>query len=225
MNKRTIFSFLLLGAVILVGAGCGEQEAAEEGTSPAAGEQKEELSLDEVLAKAQDLESYKFDVQVTSSEQKTAMTSKMWVEGGNMRWEGNVEGQQVIYLIRSDDQVAYLYMPSQGMAFQQDLSKAKEAVAEPPDEQSAGIHEQSPTVLGTEIWSGKNCLVVEGVSNKGDESKWWIWTKYGIPVKTEITSHTGEFIVTELHNIETGDIEDSIFELPEGVQPTQYPSF
>ncbi len=223
MDKRIIFSFLLLGFVTLVGAGCGEQETAEEATTPAAGEQEEELSLDEVLAKAQDLEGYKFDIRVTSSERKTAMTSKMWMKGGNMRWEGNVEGQQVVYLINTADQIAYVYMPSQSMAFQQDISQAKEAMVEPPDEQSSEISKQSPTVIGTEVWDGKNCLVVEGVSDKGDETKWWLWTKYGIPVKTELVSNSGEFIATELYDIEVGDIEDSIFELPAGVQPTQYP--
>ncbi len=208
-----------------MGAGCGERETVKEGTTPATGEQEEGLSLDEVLAKAQDLGGYKFDVRVISPEQKMDMTSKIWLEGGNMRWEGNVEGQQVIYLINTADQIAYVYMPSQGTAFQQDLSQAKEVMVEPPDKQSSGIPEQSPTVLGTEIWDGKNCLVVEGVSDEGDESKWWIWTKYGIPVKTEITSRTGEFMVTEIHNIEMGDIANSMFELPEGVQPMQYPSF
>lgn len=223
MNKKVFLSFLLLGAVVLIGAGCGGQKATEEGltTGP---DGEEEVSVSEVLDKAQNLKGYSFEVKVTSSEQGT-MTSKMWIEGANMRWEGNVEGEQVVYIIGDEGKTAYVYMPSQNMAIEQNLSETKGAIGDAPHEEASMIAQLGLETSETKTWDGKNCLVVKVVSETGDETKWWIWKEYGIPVKTEITSHAGEVIVTELYNLEVGDIDDSVFELPEGVQIMQYPSF
>jgi outer membrane lipoprotein-sorting protein len=226
MNKiKLIFPVLLLGALVLMGAGCGEK-AAEEGGAPIIGEEEEgqgeEVSLDEVLTKAKGMEGYSFDIVVTQTDQPT-MESKMWVEGTDMRWEGNVEGQDIVYILNTAQETAYIYMPSQNMAMEQSFAEVSGEVGESPAEEAEGIPEQNPDVLGIEVWDGKTCLLVKSTSDQGDVTKWWLWTEYGIPIKTEITSHTGEIIVTELHNIEVGDIAGSMFELPAGVQIMEIP--
>lgn len=103
-------------------------------------------------------------------------------------------------------------------------TKARSTVGESSEEQSAEISEQSPEVLGTEVWNGKKCLVVKGIDDKGNESKWWLWMEHGIPIKVELTTSDGKFVNTELHNIEVGDIVDNMFELPDGVQIMEMPS-
>ncbi len=216
MNKKLIFiPISLLAVLALVGAGCGDKTS--DGT-PAG----EEMSLDEVLANAERIGGYNFDMVITQSNQQT-MESTMWVEGANMRWEGSVEGQNVIYILNTAQQTAYIYMPSQNMAMKQSFATARGAVGESPSEATQGIPDQNPVVLGTEVWDGKTCLVVQGTSDQGDVIKWWLWTSRGIPIKTELTSHTGESIVTELRNIQVGDIADSMFELPAGVQIMDIP--
>jgi outer membrane lipoprotein-sorting protein len=223
MSKlKFVFPILLLGVLVVMGAGCGKKTTEEEGAPVAGEEEGEEVTLEEVLVKTKGVGGYNFDVVITQTNQPT-MEFKMWVEGTDMRWEGNVEGQDVVYILNTDQQTAYIYMPSQNMAMKQSFAKVRGEVGDSPTEEAQGIPEQNPVVLGTKVWDGKTCLVVEGTSDQGDVTKWWLWTKYGIPIKTELTSHTGEFIVTELHNIEVGDVSGSVFELPIGVQLMEIP--
>jgi len=81
----------------------------------------------------------------------------------------------------------------------------------------------APETVSTEVLDGKTCLVVKyTIATK--EVKMWLWTKYGIPIKTETTTTKGTSVV-ELKNIEFSNISDSIFELPAGVQIMTIPSF
>ena len=57
-----------------------------------------------------------------------------------------------------------------------------------------------------------------------DNVKMWVWTKYGISIRIETTTTKGTAVV-ELKNISIGNISDSIFELPAGVQVMEIPFF
>lgn len=230
MNKKILFSFLLLGIIVLAGAGCGGDESQAPGEESAV-EQTGETgdsgegasSLESVLAKAQNLGGYKFDVLVTQANYSD-MEYTMWVKEGNIRWEGFAEGQNLTYILNGSDQTAYIHIPSQGAAIKYNFSAAKEAVGKSPSDQASSIAQMNTEILGNEVWDGKDCLVVKNVSSSGDETKWWIWAEYGIPVKTRILSSEGEVIVTELRNIEFS-VSDDLFSLPEDVEIMQYPSF
>jgi len=50
----------------------------------------------------------------------------------------------------------------------------------------------------------------------------WIWKEKGFPIRIEMTSIEGTFII-EYKNIEFTDVPDSMFELPEGVQIVDIP--
>ena len=109
------------------------------------------------------------------------------------------------------------------MAMKLGLGKAQESIGESPAEQSGSIMKYNPVTLGTETLDGKKCLVTEYTAETG-KTKMWLWTKYGLPIKTESTTAKGTY-VTELKNIEFSGISDSMFELPAGVQIMQMPSF
>ena len=103
------------------------------------------------------------------------------------------------------------------------FGKAQESIGESPTEQSESVMQYNPVTLGTETLDGKKCLVIEYTMETG-KTKSWLWTKYGIPIKTEITTAEGTTVV-ETKNIEFGGISDSMFELPTGVQIMQIPGF
>ncbi len=180
----------------------------------------EELSLTEVFGKAKDISSFKYDV-VTTVSGETAVTTKMWWKGKKMRMEGTFEGKNMVYLLDTDKQTAYMYFPSENTAMQIDLSEAQGTVGESPAEQSESITQYNPTTLGTEVLDGKNCLVIEYATESG-KIKSWVWTEYGLPIRTETTTEEGTSVV-ELKNIEFADISDSMFELPAGAQMIELP--
>jgi len=226
MRKTAVLiPIILLVILVLVGAGCGKKEAEEEGAVPSGEEEEveeEAESLTDVLAKAAGITSFKYDM-VATAPGEAAVTMKMWWEGKKMRMEGTFDGQNMVYLVDADKQVAYMYMPAENMAMKIGLSKAQETAGESPTEQSESVEQYNPVTLGTEVLDGKTCLVIEYSTPTG-EVKMWTWTKYGLPIRTETTTAEGTSVV-ELKNIGFSDIPDSIFELPAGVQIMEIPSF
>lgn len=228
MNKlKFVAPVLLLVALVLVGAGCGEKEV-EEGAVPTGEEavtpEEEEKaeSLTDILGKVKDIVSYKYDAVITAPGE-AAVTAKFWLKGYKMRWEGTYEGKNVVYLLDTGKQTAYLYIPAQNIAMKMNFAKAKGTVGESPTEQSESVEKYNPVTVGTEVLDGKTCLVIEYTDATG-KTKMWIWTRYGIPIRTEGTTAEGTTVV-EIKNIDFGDISDSMFELPAGVQIMEIPIF
>jgi len=205
-----IVAWLLLGGEKEVSPGEEEEEA------------ETELSLTEILGKAKGITSLKYDM-VATAPGEAAVTIKMWWKGKKIRMEGTFEGKSMVYLVDVDEQLAYMYFPAENTAMKIGLGKAQETAGESPTEQSESIVKYNPVTLGTETLDGKSCLVIE-YTTETDDVKMWVWTQYGLPIKTESTTAEGTSIV-ELKNIESGDISDSMFELPAGVQLIEIPSF
>lgn len=210
MNKVIIIIIIL----ILIGIGAWFLFGGEKG------EEGEEMSLADIFAKAKEIASYKYDM-VTTAPGETAETLKMWWKGTKTRMEGTFDGKNMVYLLDLDEQLAYIYLPTENTAMQMNLSSAQEAVGESPTERSGTIMDYNPVTLGSETLDGKECLIIEYTTETG-QTKMWVWTKYGLPIKTESTTSEGTYL-TELKNIEIGGISDSIFELPAGVQMMQIP--
>ena len=217
MKKIAIIVVLLalvgIGAWVLLG---GEKPPLEDSVTP--GEETE--SLTDILAKATGITSFKYDMVATASGE-AEVTMKMWRKGNKMRMEGTFEEQSMVYLADVGKQLAYAYFPSENMAMKIDMSKAWEAAGESPTEQSESVEQYNPITLGAEVLDGKTCLVIKYTAET-DNVKMWLWTKYGLPIRTETTTAEGTSVV-ELKNIDFGSISDSMFELPAGVQIMELP--
>ncbi len=169
-----------------------------------------EESLGEILRHGTGIDSVSY-VMETSGAGTPAMTAQVWVERNKMRME-MTEQEQMIYLSNYDTGKAYMYMPDQNMAIEIDISQVN-----PPDYESAqDIPSYHPTIIGTETMDGKVCLVVE-YSYGGATVKSWIWKEHGFPIRVETTTPQGTMVAV-FTNISFGDIPDSMFELPAGVQ-------
>jgi outer membrane lipoprotein-sorting protein len=190
---------------------CGGGEQGEMTPAPSGGDE----TLEGILARAADLPSVKFD-QVLTSPVKPTMSWKVWVEEKKTRIEMSAAGQDIVMLIDSDAETAYTYIPAENMAMEMNLSDFEGVATEAVDE----ILDYNPTVIGTETWDGKVCTVIEyTVVVKGVESKTkqWIWIEHGFPIRTETIAGDKPALL-ECRNFEFGDIPDSMFELPPGVE-------
>ena len=133
-----------------------------------------------------------------------------------MRTETVVEGQTTIMLVDSDAQVTYMYFPDTNMAMKMSFEEP-----DSPIEDAESIPDFNPVILGTETLDGKVCLVVE-YTFEGITVKMWVWKDNGFPIRVEMTTPEGDMVM-EYRNYDFGDIPDSKFELPEGVQIQEIP--
>lgn len=214
---------MMLGCIGFVACGGGEGETTPppsngETVPPSNGETTPppgDGTLDEILARGADLPSVKYD-QVFTSTGNPTVNWKAWMEGQKARIEMSAEGQTMVNLINWDTKIMYMYNPAENVAIKMELS-GFEGIA---TEASEDILNFNPTIIGTETWDGKVCLVVEYTTVFGEvesKIKQWIWKEYGFPIRMETTSG-GESAVMECRNIEFGDIPNSMFELPDGVE-------
>jgi len=214
-----VIALIGIGVWVLLSVKKGVEEGVvppgEEAVTPGT-----ELSLTETLGKAKDISSFKYDM-VATAPGETAETIKMWRKGGKMRMEGTFEGKSMVYLVDADEQIAYMYLPAENTAMKISFGEVQEAAGESPTEQSESVEKYNPVTIGTEILDGKTCLVTE-YTTETEDVKMWVWTKYGLPIRTEATTEKGTSVV-ELKNIDFGSISDSMFELPAGVQIMEVP--
>jgi outer membrane lipoprotein-sorting protein len=202
-NWAIVIVGLLLIAVI-ASAGCVDEKAPEEGEETPTGEVTTPTtqtptapsigeSLGDIFGKSKGITSVKYDM-VTTSPGEPTITQKIWLKGNNMRVEMTAEGETMITIMNGDKQELYMYYPEGNMAMKMDFSQAPESAIE----ETSSIEQYNPTVIGTETIDGKLCTVVEYVDPEG-------------------------ILRTEMKNIEFGDIPDSMFELPAGVEIMEMP--
>ncbi|NQE45641.1 hypothetical protein C5S31_06445 [ANME-1 cluster archaeon GoMg2] len=222
-KKWALFFGLLLIAVI-VSAGCIGEKAPEGGGVSATGEvtapnAPQSAQLSNLLAKVESIPSVKYDRVKTLSD-GNEYTSK--IKGNKMRCQLVVEEEASdIFILDSDEEVAYRYAPEMNRAWEMDSNLARSMIGEPITEtvrtfieayEEAGLQS-----IETETIGGKVCTIL-GMSVPGvAEKKMWIWLGYGLPIREEMTTPSGTSR-TEMRNIELDPIPDSIFELPAGAE-------
>ena len=127
------------------------------------------------------------------------------------------EGKTMIIIVNLDEQVSYIYNPEENIAMKMEVDTDTQSAVE----DVLSIQSRNPTVVGTETIDGKLCTVVEYVDPEG-KVKTWLWQKQGLPVRMEVTTTEG-ISRTDWKNFEFGDIPDSMFELPAGVEIMEMP--
>jgi len=206
---------MVLGCISLVacgggGGGGGTTPSGEEETTPS-GE-----TLGDILGLGAGIEAVKYDMVMTAPGTPT-MTTEVWWEQNKMRTEMTQQGETMISLIDYDARTMYIYMPEQNMAYKATFAPTTQSAME----EAQSITDYDYNVIGTETIDGKVCLVVEYTYEQATV-KTWIWKEHGFPIRMEMTTAEGTTTI-EYKNIEFGDISDSMFELPAGVQIIQMP--
>ena len=137
------------------------------------------------------------------------LTNTIWFENNKMRSEMVTEGETVITLTNFDTRTVYIYYPSQNMAMRATYEPTETALDE-----TEGIEQYNPEIIGTEMLDGKECLVVSYPD--GDITvKMWLWKDWGFPLRKEIISSSGTNVF-EYKNITFDSVSDDVFKLPEG---------
>jgi len=219
MKKLGLLLVIMVAIVslLVIGCGGGGEEAgttATPKTTSTSAPSKTTATGDdlaELLAKGQDIGSVKYDMVTTAPGQDT-MTTKVWLKGEKMKFQSEVEGEISISIIDGDEEVMYLYMPEQNMAYKMDFSNAPESAVDETEE----ILDYDYEIIGTETVDGKSCLVVQWMV-EGHTQKMWVWKDKGFPIKMETTTPQGKMTI-EYKNIQLVNISDSEFELPPGVE-------
>ncbi len=167
-------------------------------------------TLGDILGRAKNITSMKYEVRITSPGAPEMMQT-LWMKNGKMRTETIQEGETMVGLIDRDTRTMYMYLPDQNMAMKITYQATQSAADE-----AGSIADYSPEVIGHEVMDGKPCVVVQYVI-RGTSAKAWFWEEWGLPIRMEMAADGGTTVV-QYTNIDFGNIADSMFELPPSVQ-------
>jgi outer membrane lipoprotein-sorting protein len=145
---------------------------------------------------------------VTTGGGMDSQTSKVWLKGNKMKMEMDVDGEKIITILDDDAHTMKMYYESSGMLMIMTYEPQDSALDE-----TEGITEYNPVILGTETYDGKVCTVVQ-YTIEGAVTKMWIWKQYGFPIKVEATTSDGTYVI-EYKNIVFNSVSDDVFVLPE----------
>jgi hypothetical protein len=168
---------------------------------------------EEILSLASGIASAKYEM-VTTIPNFLSTTANIWVKNTRMRMETAQLGQTEVILINDDNRTIYMFQPSQNIAFKMDFSQAPESAAD----SSNAILQYAPTIVGTETLDGKVCQVMQYTAD-GIVTKIWVWVENGLPVRILAATPLGT-TTTDFKNYDFNEIQDSVFELPAGMQIT-----
>lgn len=226
-KKSRIFYGVLIALlsliVILSGCAGGDDNESESGEPP---EQEEESSSDqetpapsaaELIAKGLDnSKGYSYDYVVTMPDGST-LAHKMWVKEKKMRseMENPQGGDPILSIVDLDKQMVYMLQPQMNQAIALSLENSDTEYTSPKDYLS-DADDQNMVFVRRDEFEGKKCLVYE-MPVEGGKSEMWIWEDGSMPLKV-VTTVDGETVTAEFRNFTMGDLEDSLFEIPEGVQ-------
>lgn len=208
---RKFYSFILFMIIILILSGCGSKTQ-DPTPTPTPTPTPSEETAEELFSKGLAITQMSFDIVIESEGQQ--IEGKMFIKDQNMRMEMEADGQLLITIVNSTDKTAYVYMPSQNMAYKVPMDTVD------TDEQSAPT--DFITDIDPEIVEMGEIVTLNGVQcrkmtiHQEPELTMWIHLEYGIPIRVEMALNETSFSM-EYRNIQINNISDDLFKLPNGV--------
>jgi len=210
-----LLSLLLITALLSL-AGCSKDKAGEQAASNKVTEKttnSDTSELENLFKSASTAQGFSYDMVSTVKGPQGTMTSqgKLYVSGKKMRMEMETQGMKSIILYNGSGD-AYMYIPSTKTAMKTPMPKEK-----PADQWAAS--EQDLTkfkIVGHETIDGVTCVVVTTTENEGTV-KMWLREDIGLPVRMESADDANKTVI-EYKSYQVGPQDDSLFNLPAGVQ-------
>ncbi len=222
MNKKNIIIIVI--AIIAIGGGAWLASSLVTETPQPNGDQAEPsaepASIDpeiiNVLEKAQDISSLQYDIIVTAPE--GSFTGQVWYQDNQFKMTMLFDNQEMVVFSDLDQELAYLYDPSQNKIIEEKRTVVSDLMAEfQLRELAAKILDYRPILVGREVIEGDHYLVIDYFQYP-EGTRAWVLTERGLPVRM-VTQIQDDIIEVRAENIEFDiDIADDISELPEDAE-------
>jgi outer membrane lipoprotein-sorting protein len=156
-----------------------------------------------------------FSADFTMTENGNVITGKTFIKGNKIRKVAAVQGQTVITILRPDKKVAWTLMPDEKQYIE--IGLAFDPARPSADAGTEYAYDQK--TIGHEKVNGYDCDVIQYAYKKKIYGVLvqWFSSKLNFAIKYQIRDTNGKVISTqEYKNIKTGNVADSLFEIPAG---------
>ncbi len=231
-------SLLLITTLLLWGCGGGEgtpepdeSEEPMETVEPAAepepeetpaaeeGQEMSETELAQLFGSGQAMDEVYYEMTMSGLEVDGA-TTRIWMKGGHMRSESEMEGQ--LFIMIYDDEAVYTLDPQSKTAMRIAADMGMDETMEPytSDDFTGDVDDQNLEYLGRENVNGIPCHVVQSIDTEsGQGVKMWLHEDHGFPMRVEsLATNPDEQYTMEVTEFEVGNVADSQFDIPSDYQ-------
>ena len=225
INKKVSLlpAVLIMLCLVLAGCGAGRQSTGQQTkeqppVQEKAGQPGKEGSVAELFTKGRQIRGMSYEYVLTTASE--VMKGKVWLQDNRIKTDAVVAGQRMISFFDGETNTIVTYYPDQNRAVRLSADGQPKTVLT-PGEYMGGIDPGKAKVLEKAVYDGVSCRVV-AVSGTGgkEEVRLWVREDYGIPVRVEVTSASGEKTVMEYKNLQVGPLPPDTFNLPPGVEIT-----
>lgn len=229
---KKILAMLLTTAMILtLISGCSKPAPAEPAApaateAPAApSEPAEEVADKDSILKLMGKSSEKmksglsYEYVITAGDQVTS--SKFSFKDDKARIEALDPSNPTLMITKGKE--LYIINPQEKTGFKMNTETSGDANPTGEIKPEENMDKDALKVIGKETVNGEPCYIVTTKNAvDGYDMKMWLHEKYGIMMKMESQSEEGKLLV-EVKNLKVGDIPDSDFEIPAGIQMMEMP--
>ena len=155
-----------------------------------------------------------FTADMLQTKGEETSTTKFYVEGPLYRMDINEEGQEGYVLVNQSEGITRVVMPSDKMYMEmgsRDMMSMANDVFQSIEQQKETYDTK---LLGNETISGYECEKYQVIFDGNVITTYWQSSQLEFPLKVISSAETE--MVMELKNISEGDIDDSMFQIPEG---------
>jgi hypothetical protein len=148
------------------------------------------------------------------TEGETTRTNKFYSENQFYRMDIEEEGQEGYVIVDRNEGITRVVMPAEKM-YMEMSSTGMQSMSNDVFQSIEKQKEQYETNLaGSETLSGYDCEKYEVLIDGNVVSTFWQSADIEYPIK--VISGANNDMVMELTNIEEGDVDDSLFQIPDG---------
>ena len=169
-----------------------------------------------------------FSAEMTMSGGRMSGQGKVWVKGHKMRQEFDDQFGKMITIMDLDKGISWVIMPQTKTYIKNKIeTKGNSFRPENFTEMQQGQMKAQIKLVGTEKVNGYKCdkYLITFANKKMGTMTQWFAKKLNYPIKMVNKSDATGEVVTELKNIKTGGVKDSLFKVPAGYKemPLQIP--
>ena len=153
-----------------------------------------------------------FSADLLLKQDGKTTTGKVYVKGDKTRQEFVQQGQKQVTIMRADKGLTWLLMPAEKIYME--MLSQEGAAYNPQLDQNIKDKAEIKS-LGKETVNGYVCDKYQYIyrdTSMGTLTQ-WISKKFNYPIKSEYKSSSG-YMLTEYKNIQEGNVQDSLFEVP-----------
>jgi len=162
-----------------------------------------------------------FSADMITTESGVTKTTKFYSENPFYRMDIEEQGQEGYVIVDRNEGVTRVVMPAEKM-FMEMSSTGMQSMSNDVFQSIEKQKEQYETnLVGTETINGYDCEIYEVVIDGNVVSKYWQAPDIEYPIK--VISGANNDMVMELKNIVKGDVDDSMFQIPDGYTKMDMP--